>query len=63
MHDVCTICVNYTELDTLCEFGESCVLNKGVDEVSDKVLSGVMANLWWEAGSCFGKSDMQNRLA
>ena len=45
MHDVCSVCVNDCE-----------VLNKGFDEVSDKALSGVTANLWWEAGSCFGKS-------
>ena len=34
----------------LCEINESCVSTKGVDEESDRILSGVTAKLQQKAG-------------
>ena len=57
MHDIHIVCVNDTELDALCEINESCVSTKGVDEESDRILSGATAKLQQKAGSSFGEGN------
>ena len=64
VHDVSTVCVNDTELDALCET-ESCVSDKGVDEETEREISGVIADLQHKVGgnTCPEEGNNKNLVA